>query len=618
MFKQKIYIYLFFIQLLIAGFLPLDNSSINYTQVFFKWPQINGAQFYTLSIEDDSSENFQINTISNSVIVDSFLNWNNSYNWTVCGIDEINNYPLCYETFSLSINSLPSYYPNNIEVIFSSDLYSPGITLLDFDSMGFSAAINKQGYPVWFVDKSLFGQFNSKILVTQLLKSGNFVGLGLGKGYEFDINGNIDFVTPAEYDIHHHFIKLDSTYLLIDGHIESHPCPSPCPDNLPEDILWLGDRYVEIDLDGNLIWDWNTFDYISLDDYNPLYLQRLSNNYEAGDYLDWTHSNSLFYDDNNQTVFISIRNLSRIINIDYNSRNIIWQVSGDNDLMANSYFDNDIVFSQQHSVQKNSNDRIIFFDNHSYLDPEISKCIEFEYNSDSLNIVWDYTLPNDLFTGSRGECERLENGNTLINVGRTGNLLEVDNNSDLIWHLSMKNDNSEVASFRSSRIDNLYPLAYSFIINDLQGFYNEQNYYYNDLNDDFEFTIYNIGWSKQIYDFMILDFESNLLYSDSILINANDSQLIEIDLSEISIVPNQLVHFKIIPVENPNLYQEIYFSIINYNLGDVNYDGIINVLDVILMVNSIIDGNNNNSFDLNLDGVNDILDIVLLINIILN
>ena len=87
-----------------------------------------------------------------------------------------------------------------------------------------------------------------------------------------------------------------------------------------------------------------------------------------------------------------------------------------------------------------------------------------------------------LFTGSRGECKRLQNGNTLINVGRTGNLLEVGSNNDLIWHLSMKNDNSEVASFRSSRIDNLYPLAYSFTINDLQGSYNDESYYYNNTN----------------------------------------------------------------------------------------------------------------------------------------
>ena len=45
---------------------------------------------------------------------------------------------------------MPTYYPDNIEVILTSDEYYPGITILDFDSIGFSAAINKQGNPVLF------------------------------------------------------------------------------------------------------------------------------------------------------------------------------------------------------------------------------------------------------------------------------------------------------------------------------------------------------------------------------------------------------------------------------------------------------------------------------------
>ena len=32
--------------------------------------------------------------------------------------------------------------------------------MLDFDSAGFSAAVNKEGNPIWFIDKYLFGNFN--------------------------------------------------------------------------------------------------------------------------------------------------------------------------------------------------------------------------------------------------------------------------------------------------------------------------------------------------------------------------------------------------------------------------------------------------------------------------
>ena len=52
-------------------------------------------------------------------------------------------------------------------------------------------------------------------------------------------------------------------------------------------------------------------------------------------------------------------------------------------------------------------------------------------------------------------------------------------------------------------------------------------------------------------------------------------------------------------------------------LGDINYDGILNVLDVVLLVNLVLGNEYSDSADLNLDFNLSILDIVLLINIIL-
>jgi len=56
-------------------------------------------------------------------------------------------------------------------------------------------------------------------------------------------------------------------------------------------------------------------------------------------------------------------------------------------------------------------------------------------------------------------------------------------------------------------------------------------------------------------------------------------------------------------------------------LGDVNDDGVVNVLDVVLLVNSILNGDSANDYpqaDLNEDGLLNVLDVVLLVNIILS
>ena len=63
--------------------------------------------------------------------------------------------------------------------------------------------------------------------------------------------------------------------------------------------------------------------------------------------------------------------------------------------------------------------------------------------------------------------------------------------------------------------------------------------------------------------------------------------------------------------------QEVYFSIEN-NTGDFNNDNITNVLDIIIMVNSIMSNNFSNVYDLNNDDLNNVLDIIILVNIILD
>ena len=53
-------------------------------------------------------------------------------------------------------------------------------------------------------------------------------------------------------------------------------------------------------------------------------------------------------------------------------------------------------------------------------------------------------------------------------------------------------------------------------------------------------------------------------------------------------------------------------------LGDVNEDGVINVLDVIGLVNIILGSQFDSNADINSDGVSNILDVIELVNIILN
>ena len=60
------------------------------------------------------------------------------------------------------------------------------------------------------------------------------------------------------------------------------------------------------------------------------------------------------------------------------------------------------------------------------------------------------------------------------------------------------------------------------------------------------------------------------------------------------------------------------FDTLNFDLGDINQDLLINIQDLVLAVNLVLDNNYNNLADINFDQTIDILDIVQIVNIILN
>jgi len=615
----KIIFYKFIFKLLIffsfivcQDFIPENNSTLNYNQIFFKWPQINNADYYKIFI--DEVENAYLSNINSIIISD--LVWGTQYSWEVCGYNNLDNLINCYNSFNFSINSLPDNYPANINILdVDQSQYLAGINLIDYESLNFSVALDINGLPVWFADKN---NFDNNIWATQFLSNGNIAGFGNSKGYEFDINSTLVFETTSDYDVHHQFYKTNNnTYFLIDADIQYHPCPSECPDELPDIIPWQGDRFIELDENGNILWEWDTFDYFSLNEYNPIWVDSYVNqwNFGGAPEFDWTHSNSVFFDENTNIVYISVRNLSRITAIDYNTKDIIWNLGNPN-FMEEVFFDNDFGFSHQHSAQITNQGNLLFFDNGRDNNPELSRCVEIDFFDGSVppELVWEYVLPDSMLTLSRGECDRLSNGNTLITAGRTGNIIELNNSDEIIWHLNAKESNNiSVPIYRSDRIPNLYPNVFSFEMNNLFGSYNEGYHIsYNDNN--IEFNLYNQGWSQQIFVYQLLDIQENILNSSQIDISANDNQII--NLSDFDpLIENYI--FKIFPLNNNNNYQSIIFDN-KFMLGDTNNDEEINIQDIIILINLILnDEYYIDSGDLNIDGGINILDIIDLIIIII-
>jgi len=610
--KMKFFYYIIFVWLMFASeFVPENSQVINYTQVFFRWPQIENHDSYQFILSENIAfvDSDTTTSLSNSILYDEFLDWGTTYYWKSCAIEDNSN--VCLPSQYFTTNTLPSHHADQINIFhIDEDEYTDGINILDFESLNYSLAIDRHGQTIWFAEKDNFDF--SRIVVTQFLDSGNLIGFSNGTGYEFNLDSDIIFQTPSAYNIHHQISKSDAgTYFFIDAEIEYHDCPAECNEEFSEfPIPWQGDRFIEINSDGEEIWEWNTFDYISLTEYNPLYAEM----YNEVNEFDWTHSNSIFYDPISESLYVSIRNLSRVTSIDYETGNVNWNL-GESDFMENPSFENELNFSQQHSVQLTSLGNLIFFDNARHQNPELSRCIEVGFDdSNEPFLVWEHTLPDSMFTGSRGECDRLSSGNSLISAGRTGNVIEVNSENELIWHLNVNDQHgNDVTIYRTDRILNLFPSAFSFKINQIVGDY----FNYSVVNNGFlDIIIYNHGWGINEFKYSLSDHLGMVILDGSIVDSSNIIEL-SLDLSTYNIDNSNYV-FNLSPANNSNNNQEISFYFTDLLLGDLNEDNQINILDVMVALNLIIsDSEYLENADLNQDGNLDIFDIILLLNIIL-
>ena len=109
--------------------------------------------------------------------------------------------------------------------------------------------------------------------------------------------------------------------------------------------------------------------------------------------------------------------------------------------------------------------------------------------------------------------------------------------------------------------------------------------------------------------------ETANLLDDNTIWQPSSSGLANVRVDMLSIREND--NMVVAASHGRGLFYGIFESEISLN-GDLNTDGSVNVLDVVILVNAILDNEFSLLADLNQDGLNNVLDIVQLVNIILD
>ena len=128
--------------------------------------------------------------------------------------------------------------------------------------------------------------------------------------------------------------------------------------------------------------------------------------------------------------------------------------------------------------------------------------------------------------------------------------------------------------------------------------------------------IFNSGWSEGTYEYVLQDGFGFEIISSNVMVDSFSNAELTIDVSNL---PSSTYTLIVFPAHAPEKLQTIVFNLhSSVVLGDMNGDSYLNVLDIVILSNLILSGDNSNpAGDLNQDGNQNILDIVSLVNIII-
>ena len=176
----------------------------------------------------------------------------------------------------------------------------------------------------------------------------------------------------------------------------------------------MGDEIIEFDKQGNILWSWDTFDY--LDPYRIGYNTFLHYWWVRGfpNTLDWTHGNGLIYSAEDDSVIISLRLQDAFIKIDKKTKEIIWILGEHSDWpehlqskLLTPVGDNFEWPYHGHNPRITSEGTIILFDNgmmrarpfNSGLEPKDawSRTVEYRIDEENMTIeqVWASAFSTD-------------------------------------------------------------------------------------------------------------------------------------------------------------------------------------------------------------------------------
>lgn len=433
-------------QFAIARISPKHLATINYTQVLFEFDAVPNASFYIFELKKLNSNTI----IANDTCLHPFhlqqklLSYNQTYVWRVIAYSsskkKLLSSPLYQFHIKGALRTDTSY--SKIEVVKNNT----NKTLNGLIMMDNNLIIDRAGNIAMTVENTL-----TSVRDFTLNDDGNYTFLDSTVFVEIDNTGKIlwksafldnDSMTITMY--HHDMQKTRKGNYLCLAFVKYK--------KITQQVKYC--CLIELNKKNEIVWFWSESGLYPND----------STVFKA------SHMNSLFFDEDENKVYCSNRDLSSMIKIDRATKDVEYSY-GYNANDSVIFFDHRL-FKMQHRIIKLDNGNFLIFNNDSGEVQETTTSIleitNPEENGGEATVVWKYLFNFqeriENYIPKMGGATILPNDNVLIATGVFDRSFEINREGEIVWEvrvsrLDVKSKKwTAVPCYRNNYISSLYPV----------------------------------------------------------------------------------------------------------------------------------------------------------------
>jgi hypothetical protein len=267
------------------------------------------------------------------------------------------------------------------------------------------------GRPVWYMP-TIDGLNNESLRDVRDMKlspQGTITFLLNNIPYEINYNGEVLWKGPDDGRIsgdtsehyHHEFTRLNNgNYMVLGTELAKWKLPDSVSRTLLQDGRTIYDStehawymklefgtIIEYNANKEPVWTWRSVNYFRASDVQS----KINGNLRSRD----VHENSFFFDERSKIIYVSFRNISRILKVQYPQGNVI-NAYGDKYNNAGVAENKNNLFCNQHSVKRSSNGHLYLFNNNFCNKGAVPKIVIVEEPNDGksdLKKIWEYDCP---------------------------------------------------------------------------------------------------------------------------------------------------------------------------------------------------------------------------------